>query len=88
MQLKICDITMQNPEATEAETIECIKIYEKVANKYLENKLTAPSARDLFFRSCLLLLVLDDTVGAENNLEKYCDLDPSLTGTREFKFIK
>jgi alpha-soluble NSF attachment protein len=35
------------------------KIYEKVADKYLENKLTAPSARDLFFKSLLLHLAND-----------------------------
>lgn len=69
-------------------TIEAIKIYEKVAEKYLENKLTAPSARDLFFRAVLLYLTLDDATGAANALEKYSDQDPTFSTTREYKFAK
>lgn len=54
-----------------------IEIYDKVAKKYLENKLTAPSARDLFFRICLLHLSNTDTIGCEKALEKATDEDPS-----------
>jgi alpha-soluble NSF attachment protein len=67
---------------------EAIKIYEQVANKYLEHKLTAPSAKDLFFRATILHLANDDTVGAENALEKYSDLDPTFGSSRECKFIR
>lgn len=90
-----------------AQHMNCIIIiqlqtYETVAEKYLENKLTAPSARDPFFRCCLLHLAndvhnfingifklkLQDTVGAENAIVKYSDLDPSFANTREAKFVK
>jgi len=68
--------------------VGAIKIYEKVADNYLENKLTSGSARDLFFRCCLLNLVLGDTVGAMNSVDRYIDKDPSLSSTKEFKFIR
>jgi len=70
MLLKVAEITMLQEDG---DTADAIKIYEKVAQKYLENKLTAPSARDLFFRASLLHLVLNDTVGADNALERYDD---------------
>lgn len=67
---------------------EAIKIYEQVANKYLENRLTAASAKDLFFRASILHLAIDDTVGAANALEKYADLDPTFGTSREAKFAR
>lgn len=67
---------------------EGIKIYEQVANKYLEHKLTAPSAKDLFFRASILHLANDDSVGASNALEKYTDVDPTFATSRECKFIR
>jgi len=67
--------------------VEAIKIYETVASKYLENRLTAPSAKDLYFRATILHLANDDTVGATNALEKYSDLDPTFGTSRESKFV-
>lgn len=83
MLLKVAEL---NTMKADDKTVESIKIYEKVAEKYLENKLTAPSARDLFFRATLLYMVMDDTTGATNALEKYCDQDPTFVTTREHKF--
>jgi alpha-soluble NSF attachment protein len=57
--------------------IKAVKIYEEVADKYLENKLTEPSAKSLYFKSVLLLLVLEDSVGANISIEKYCNKSPS-----------
>lgn len=83
MMLKVADLTTFKGEG---DLVEAIKIYEKIADKYLENKLTAPSARDLFFKSALLHLANDDTIGCTNSLEKYADKDPSFQSTRECKF--
>lgn len=68
--------------------IEAIKIYERVGNKYLENKLTRGSAKDCWFRVCLLHLANDDTVGATNAIEKVADEDPTFLSSRECKFIQ
>jgi len=57
--------------------VKAIKIYEEVADKYLENKLTEPSAKGLYFKANLLYLANDDTVGCQLALEKYLDKSPS-----------
>ena len=53
MLLKVADL---NTVKAEGNFLESIGIYEKVAEKYLENKLLAPSARELFFKAALLNL--------------------------------
>jgi len=75
-------------EENKEHIVEAIKIYEQVASKYLENRLTAPSAKDLYFRASLLHLANADTVGSENAIEKYSDLDPTFGTSREAKFVK
>ena len=35
------------------------KIFEEVGDKYMENKLTAPSAKELYFKASLLYLCND-----------------------------
>jgi alpha-soluble NSF attachment protein len=85
MLLKVAEL---NTMKADDKSIEAIEIYQKVAEKYLENKLTAPSARDLFFRAVLLYLTMDDVPGATNALDKFCDLDPTFQTTREHNFAK
>ncbi len=68
--------------------IRCIKYFEEVADSYLESKLSAPSARELYFKSMLLYLALDDSIGCRKSLEKYCDADPSLANSRHEKLIQ
>jgi len=74
MRLKVADL---NTQKVETEYVESIRIYEEVADKYLENKLTEPSAKNLYFKAILLYLVNDDSVGANVKLEKYSDKSPS-----------
>lgn len=75
-------------EENKEHIIEAIKIYEQVASKYLENRLTAPSAKDLYFRATILHLANNDTVGAESGLDKYSDQDPTFGTSRETKFVR
>lgn len=56
MLLKVAEL---NTMKADPNYIEAIQIYEKVADKYLENRLTAPSAKELFFKSTLLYLAND-----------------------------
>jgi len=65
-----------------------IKIYKRVATKYLENKLTKGSAKDCWFRMCLLYLAMDDTPGAHNTIEFAAEEDPPFLSSRECKFIQ
>jgi len=46
MRLKVADLTVTSAEC---DYIKAIKIYEEVADKYLENKLTEPSAKKSLF---------------------------------------
>lgn len=41
-----------------------MQILENVADKYMQNKLTAPSAKELYFKAVLLFLANGDEVGA------------------------
>lgn len=74
-------------EENKKDIIEAIKIYERVGKKYLEHKLTASSAKDLWFRICMLHLANDDTIGASSAINKYAEEDPAYGGSREAKFI-
>lgn len=60
---------------------------ETIADKYMQNKLTAPSAKELYFKSVLLFLANDgDDIGAQQALERYVNNDPTFYQTRQQKF--
>lgn len=80
--LKIADIGIYAVPIDYAELIKVIfvfigKILENIAEKYLQNKLTAPSAKELEFKGVLLYLANDDIVGASQALKKYLNNDPT-----------
>ena len=52
------------------------------------HNLTRYSAKDCYFKACLLFLANDDTVGADNGLTKYSHKDPSFETSREAKLIR
>lgn len=79
MKLKVADLSIHK---IDVDYVECIKIYDEVADKWLKNSLTAPSAKKLFFSAVLLYLANDDSVGARIALDKYVDNCPSFDGTR------
>jgi len=54
----------------------------------MQNKLTAPSAKDLYFKAVLLFLANDDSVGATQALERYINNDPTFFQTRQQKFVQ
>ena len=62
MRLKVADLSTLNAGGDMIQAIKVYiiinKIYEEVGNKYMENKLTAPSAKELYFRACLLYLCI------------------------------
>ena len=79
--LKIVDIGIFAVPVDYAELIKVVfvltKILENIADKYLQNKLTAPSAKELEFKGVLLYLANDDIVGASQALKKYLNNDPT-----------
>lgn len=54
----------------------------------MQNKLTAPSAKELYFKSILLFLANDDVVGAEQAMKRYLNNDPTFFQTRQQKFVQ
>lgn len=79
MRLKVAELSTLN---VGGDIVQAIKIFEEVGDKYMENKLTAPSAKDLYFKSCILYLSNNDSVGCGIALERYMDKDPSFASTR------
>lgn len=67
---------------------EMIKILETVADKYMQSKLTAPSAKELYFKSILLFLANDDVIGAAQAMQRYLNNDPTFLQTRQQKFAQ
>jgi alpha-soluble NSF attachment protein len=61
---------------------------ENVADKYMQNKLTAPSAKELYFKAVLLFLANGDEVGADQALKRYLNNDPTFFQTRQQKFVQ
>lgn len=51
----------------------------------MKNKLTAPSAKELFFKSVLLYMANDDSIGANQAMERYLNLDPTFYNSRQHK---
>ena len=89
--LKVADLSIYEPEVDYLKIIPVclvlIQLLDKVADKYLQNKLTASSAKDLYFKAVLLYLAGDDTIGAEQALERYTSNDPTFFNTRQQKFL-
>lgn len=81
--LKVVDIGIYQAVPDYA---ELIKILETIAEKYNQNKLTAPSAKEQYFRAILLFLANDDDIGANMALERYMNNDPTFYQTRQQKF--
>ena len=81
--LKIVEIGIYQIEVDYAKLINTL---EAVAEKYMQNKLTAPSAKEQYFKSILLFLANDDEIGAGQAIEKYTTTDPTFFQTRQHKF--
>lgn len=78
-RLKVAELCVSQAEV---DYVKAIKIFEEVGDKYLENKLTEPSAKNLYFKACLCFLANEDTVGCNLALEKYLEKSPSFNNTR------
>jgi hypothetical protein len=57
-------------------------ILDKVAYKFLQNKMTAPYAKKLYIKAVLPYLVNNDEIGAEQALEWYNSNDSTFFNTR------
>ena len=63
-----------------------MQILEDIAEKYMQSKLTAPSAKEQYFKAILLYLANDDAIGANQAMQRYLNSDPTFFQTRQQKF--
>ncbi|WZZ66325.1 hypothetical protein YC2023_077695 [Brassica napus] len=66
---------------------KAIKIYEDIARHSLGNNLLKYGVKGHLLNAGMCHLCKADVVSITNALEKYQDLDPTFTGTRECKFL-
>ncbi|CAE6076435.1 unnamed protein product [Arabidopsis arenosa] len=66
---------------------KAIKIYEDMARHSLNNKLLKYGVKCHLLTAGMCHLCKADVVSITNALEKYQDLDPTFSGTRECKFL-
>ncbi|KAG7565920.1 Tetratricopeptide-like helical domain superfamily [Arabidopsis suecica] len=66
---------------------KAIKIYEDMARHSLNNKLLKYGVKGHLLTAGMCHLCKADVVSITNALEKYQDLDPTFSGTRECKFL-
>ncbi|KAI6245553.1 putative vesicular-fusion protein sec17 [Erysiphe necator] len=82
LYLKVADIA-----ALEGDYYKAIENFEKVSTASLNNNLMKWSVKDYFLKSGLCHLAVGDLVATNRALEKYRDLDPSFTSTREHQLL-
>lgn len=66
---------------------KAIQIYEDIAQQSLNNNLLKYGVRGYLLNSGLCELCRGDIVAITNALERYQDLDPTFSRTREYKFL-
>ncbi|KAI3884229.1 hypothetical protein MKX03_030262 [Papaver bracteatum] len=66
---------------------KAIEIYEEMARQSLKDNLLTYSVKRYLLSAGLCQLCKDGVVALNNALEKYQDLDPTFTGTRECKLL-
>ncbi|XP_062092403.1 alpha-soluble NSF attachment protein 2 [Humulus lupulus] len=64
-----------------------IEIYEEIARQSLNNNLLKYGVKGHLLNAGLCQLCRGDVVAISNALERYQDLDPTFSGTREYKFL-
>ncbi|KAI0163186.1 hypothetical protein LQW54_011204 [Pestalotiopsis sp. IQ-011] len=80
--LKVADIA-----ALDADYYKAIGNYEKVATASVSNNLMRYSVKDYFLKAGICHLATQDTVATDRALEKYRDMDPTFTQTREHQLL-
>ncbi|KAI9503333.1 vesicular-fusion protein S17 [Coemansia spiralis] len=81
-RLKVATIAAQLQDYARA-----VEIFESIAEGSVDNQLTKWSIKEYFLKAALCRLAIPDDVGAAEAVERYKDLDPGFSNTRECKFL-
>lgn len=82
MRLKVAEFA-----ALDADYTAACEIYESVAKDSLGSKLLSYSVKNYLLNAGICQLCKPDAVAVQNALEKYQDLDPTFSDTREYKLL-
>jgi len=82
LYLKVADLA-----ALEGDYYKAVGNFEKVATSAVGNNLMRWSVKDYFLKSGICLLAIGDQVATTRALEKYRDMDPTFTSTREHQLL-
>ncbi|EON64560.1 hypothetical protein W97_03793 [Coniosporium apollinis CBS 100218] len=80
--LKVGDLA-----ALEGDYYKAIQMYEQVAKSSINNNLMKWSVKEYLLKAGICQLATGDSVGTNQALEKYRDLDPSFSATRECQLL-
>ncbi|KAJ3123565.1 hypothetical protein HK098_001820 [Nowakowskiella sp. JEL0407] len=86
-QANACLIKVGQFAASLSQFQKAIQQFENVATASLSNNLSRWSLREYFLKAMLCHLAFD-LISSKSALEKYCNLDPTFSGTREFEFAR
>ena len=67
---------------------QAIKVYEKIAKKYLAQPMLKSNATGLYFMASLCFLANEDHVGAKKQVKTYSIEDPAFDGSRQAELLK
>jgi alpha-soluble NSF attachment protein len=81
--LKVADLV-----ALEGDYYKAIENYEKVAKSSINHNLMRWSVKEYLFKAGICHLATNDMVGAQQALQKYLEMDPSLYQQREYLVLK
>ncbi|PAN46298.1 hypothetical protein PAHAL_9G175700 [Panicum hallii] len=63
------------------------ELFEEIARKSINNNLLKYSVRGILLNAGICQLCRGDPVAINNSLERYQDIDPTFSGTREYKLL-
>ncbi|RWR78987.1 alpha-soluble NSF attachment protein [Cinnamomum micranthum f. kanehirae] len=66
---------------------KAVEIFEEIARQSMNNNLLKYSVKGILLNAGICQLCRGDVVAITNSLERYQELDPTFSGTREYKFL-
>lgn len=81
-----CEAKVAHLSADAGDFINAAKVFEELGKAAMENSLLKYGAKDHFFRACLCHLNID-VLNCQQALEKYAEMHPAFTDSREYKLI-
>ncbi|KAK9282666.1 hypothetical protein L1049_010886 [Liquidambar formosana] len=82
-----CNLKVAQFSAQLEQYQKAVNIYEDIARQSLNNNLLKYGVKGHLLNAGICQLCKGDIVAITNSLERYQELDPTFSGTREYKFL-